>query len=174
MRETEESQATDTAEEAVGTDEAPAPDPAAAELESMRDRHLRLAAEFDNYRKRTDRERAEAGTRAQAQIVERLLDAVDDLQRFAHQDPEKVSAAALLEAAQAIERKLLRNLESAGLESVQAEGQPFDPTVHEAITTVATDKRKEDNQVADVFQVGYRFKGTLLRPARVRVKRYEG
>lgn len=174
MNDTQEPRATDIPEEAVGTEEAPAADPRLEELDSLRDRHLRLAAEFDNYRKRTDRERIEGGTRAQAQLVERLLDPIDDLQRFSHQDPEKASPATLLEAAQAVERKLLRALENAGLEPVKAEGQPFDPTVHEAITTVATEKKKEDNLVADVFQQGYRFKGTLLRPARVRVKRYDG
>lgn len=177
MNETQEPQAiedTDAPDEAATTEEARAIDPRQAELDSLRDRHLRLAAEFDNYRKRTDRERAEGGTRAQAQLVERLLEPLDDLQRFAHQDPEKSSPAALLEAAQAVERKLLRALENVGLEPVKAEGTPFDPTVHEAITTVATEKKKEDNLVADVFQPGYRFKGTLVRPARVRVKRYEG
>ncbi len=177
MNEIQEPQAvedTDASDEAATTEEAPALDPIQAELDSVRDRHLRLAAEFDNYRKRTDRERTEGGTRAQAQLVERLLDPIDDLQRFSSQDPKKTSAGALLEAAQAVERKLLRALEGAGLELMKAEGQPFDPTVHEAITTVATEKKKEDNLVADVFQPGYLFKGTLLRPARVRVKRYEG
>jgi molecular chaperone GrpE len=174
MNETQEPEATDTPDQAVTTEEAPEADPRLAELDSLRDRHLRLSAEFDNYRKRTDRERTESGTRAQAQLVERLLDPLDDLQRFAHQDPEKSSPAALLEAAQAVERKLLRALENVGLEPVKAEGTPFDPTIHEAITTVATEKKKEDNLIADVFQPGYLFKGTLVRPARVRVKRYEG
>jgi molecular chaperone GrpE len=180
MNETQESQTTEEAQDELAADQAatsadaPEADPRQAELEALRDRHLRLAAEFDNYRKRTDRERTEGGTRAQAQLVERLLEPLDDLQRFAHQNPEKASAAALLEAAQAVERKLLRVLENGGLERVEAEGKPFDPTVHEAIATVAAEKKKEDNQIADVFQAGYLFKGTLLRPARVRVKRYEG
>ena len=174
MSETQEPQATENPDEAVTTQDAAEPDAGPSELDTLRDRHLRLAAEFDNYRKRTDRERSEGGTRAQAQVLERLLEPLDDLQRFAHQDPEKVSPAALLEAAQAVERKLLRALEGFGLETVPAEGQPFDPTVHEAITMVPTEKAKEDNTVADVFQTGYRFRGTLLRPARVRVKRHEG
>jgi molecular chaperone GrpE len=144
------------------------------ELDAARDRHLRLAAEFDNYRKRMQRELEEARVRAQAQLAEKLLDAVDDLQRIAHFDPETTSARALHEGAEMVERKLLRALEGAGLEPIDSEGRPFDPTVHEAITTVPTDAREEDDTVADVFQKGYRFKGILLRPARVRVKKHGG
>ena len=142
------------------------------ELNAARDRHLRLAAEFDNYRKRVERERSESHVRAQAQLVEKLLDALDDLQRIADFDPATTTSLSLHEGAEMVERKMLRALESAGLETVEAEGKPFDPTVHEAITTVATDVRDEDDTVADVFQKGYRFKGVLLRPARVRVRKH--
>lgn len=154
--------------------EAPAGGDAALreELNAMRDRHLRTAAEFDNYRKRVERERAESHVRAQAQLAEKLLEALDDLQRIADFDPATTSPTALHEGAEMVERKFLRALEAAGLEVVEAEGKPFDPTVHEAITTAPTDVADEDDTVADVFQKGYRFKGVLLRPARVRVKKY--
>ncbi|MDB4948018.1 MAG: Protein grpE [Gemmatimonadetes bacterium] len=145
-----------------------------SELDTARERHLRLAAEFDNYRKRATRELDEARVRAQAQLTEKLLDAVDDLQRIAHIDPEATSTKVLHEGAEMVERKLVRALEAAGLEVIESEGRPFDPTVHEAITTVATDAADEDDTVADVFQKGYRFKGILLRPARVRVKKHGG
>ncbi|MBA4159472.1 MAG: nucleotide exchange factor GrpE, partial [Gemmatimonadetes bacterium] len=139
-----------------------------------RERYLRLAAEYDNFRKRTERERTESWTRAQAQLVERLLDPLDDLQRVAHVDAEKASAFSLLEGVQMVERKLLRILQGAGLEVVEAEGQPFDPEAHEAIMTSPAEERESDDTVAEVFQTGYCFKGTLLRPARVRVSKYEG
>jgi molecular chaperone GrpE len=142
------------------------------ELNAMRDRHLRTAAEFDNYRKRVERERADSYVRAQAQLAEKLLEALDDLQRIADFDPVTTTSTALHEGAEMVERKFLRALEAAGLEPVEAEGKPFDPTVHEAITTAPTDVEEEDDTVADVFQKGYRFKGVLLRPARVRVKKY--
>jgi molecular chaperone GrpE len=147
---------------------------AAAELQAAQDRHLRLAAEYDNYRKRTERERSESWTRAQAQLVERLLEPLDDLQRVAHFDPATTSAGSLLEGVQLVERKLLRVLEAAGLDPVEAEGQPFDPAIHEALASTAAERPDEDDTVADVFQKGYRLKGVLLRPARVRVKKYEG
>ena len=145
-----------------------------AELSTLRERHLRLAAEFDNYRKRVDRERAEGSVRAQAQILERLLEPLDDLQRIADFDPATTSATALHEGAEMVERKFLRLLEAAGVEVIDAEGKPFDPTVHEALTTVPAETPEEDNTVAQVYQKGYRFKGVLLRPARVVVKQHQG
>lgn len=144
-----------------------------SEVQELRDRHLRLAAEFDNYRKRVERERAESWQRAQGQLAERLLDALDDLQRFTSAEAETLSAEAVLDGVRLIERKILRALEAAGLEPIEAEGQPFDPEVHEALTTVPTEDPEADDSVADVFQRGYRFKGALLRPARVRVHRHE-
>jgi molecular chaperone GrpE len=143
-----------------------------AEVDEQRDRYLRLAAEFDNYRKRTDRQRSESGVRAQVELVERLLDPLDDLQRVAGLDVDTATAASVLEGVQLVERKLLRALEGAGLEVLDAEGAPFDPEVHEALAMVPTEEESEDDQVSDVFQKGYTFKGTLVRPARVRVKRF--
>lgn len=146
----------------------------ANELSETRDRLLRLAAEFDNYRKRVERERAESWTRAQAQLAERLLDPLDDLQRLTSADPASLSTESVIEGMSMVERKLFRALESAGLEPLEAEGERFDPSIHEALGTVSTEDQESDDSVADVFQRGYRFKGTLLRPARVRVHRYEG
>jgi molecular chaperone GrpE len=145
-----------------------------AEADAMRDRYLRLAAEFDNYRKRTERERGESWGRAQAQLVERILDALDDLQRVAHVSPEGASVASVLEGVQMVERKLVRLLEGAGLEVVDAEGKPFDPSVHEAIVSTPTEDESADDTVAEVFQKGYSFKGSLIRPARVRVHKFGG
>lgn len=158
----------------VTPEQAPREEQPSREAQEMREKYLRLAAEYDNYRKRVERERAEAWNRAQAQVVERLLDVLDDLQRIADFTPETATAGALLEGAQMVERKLVRALEAAGVEPVDAEGQPFDPSVHEALMTVPAGSREEDHTVASVFQKGYRFKGTLLRPARVQVKRFEG
>jgi molecular chaperone GrpE len=86
---------------------------------------------------------------------------------------ESADAATLLDGVQLVEKKLLQVLESSGLEPLDPAGQIFDPATMEALATVAVDKREEDDRVADVFQRGYRFKGQLIRPARVRVKQYE-
>jgi molecular chaperone GrpE len=161
------------AAEAAGAGPEPAESGAVAELQAQRERYLRLAAEYDNYRKRTDRERSESSARAQGQIVERLLDVIDDLERVAHVDPQKVSVTSVIEGVQLVERKLVRMLESTGLEVVDAEGQPFDPEVHEAIATAPAEGPEADDTVSDVFQKGYLFKGNLLRPARVRVYKHD-
>lgn len=143
------------------------------ELETLNDRHLRLAAEFDNYRKRVDRERAELRARSQAELVGQLLEVLDDLQRVAHYDPDQISAAALRDGASLVEKKLRRALERAGLEPIDAEGEFFNPATMEAIMTMPAEHPEEDDVVADVFQKGYRFKDVLIRPARVRVKKYD-
>lgn len=141
------------------------------ELATAGDRHLRLAAEFDNYRKRVERERVESWTRAQAELAGRLLDALDDLERVVMHGSGSGSDA-LLEGVQLVERKLRQALQAAGLEEVEAENAQFDPNAMEAVAMVATSSPEDDDVVSDVFQRGYRFRGTLLRPARVRVKKH--
>lgn len=143
-----------------------------AELDSVRDRHMRLAAEFDNYRKRALRERGEMSTRAKAEVVETLLEAIDDLERVTATDIESAPPEVLHEGIVMVERKLIRALEAAGLEAVNAEGEPFDPELHEALMTAPAESEEEDNLVSDVLQRGYRLGKHLLRPARVRVKKF--
>jgi molecular chaperone GrpE len=139
------------------------------ELEQVKDRHLRLAAEFDNFKKRKERERVETWSRAQAELVAGILDALDDLGRVAHLDPQATAAKDVVAGVELVERKLARALSAAGLERLGAEGEPFDPNVHEAVTSMPASSAKQDHQVASVMQPGYRFGGALLRPARVAV-----
>lgn len=144
---------------------------ARGELDRAMDQFRRLAADFDNYKKRNERERLETTARAQADVVRRLLDVVDDLERVtAHADD---TATPLLEGVQLVERKLHQILNSLGLERIQAEGAVFDPSTMEGLATVPAESPEEDDIVSDVFQQGYTFKGQVLRPARVRVKQHE-
>ena len=140
------------------------------DFSTLSDRHIRLAAEFDNYRKRVERERADTWTRAQGDLAARLLDTLDDLERFTQHAAE--SDDALLQGVQLVERKLRQSLQAAGLEEVDADGARFDPNSMEAVAMVPVDSHEEDDVVSDVFQRGYRFKGSLIRPARVRVKKH--
>lgn len=141
------------------------------DVKELSDRHLRLAAEFDNYRRRVDRERQESWSRAQADLAGRLLDVLDDLERVAHHT-DASSDVALLEGVQLVEKKLRTVLSAAGLEQIDAENAGFDPNSMEAVAMVPADSPEDDDVVSDVFQRGYRFKGQLLRPARVRVKKH--
>ncbi len=142
-----------------------------SELDAARDRHLRLAAEFDNYRKRVVREQSESVVRAQANLLLKLLEVLDDLERFTEHSAT-ADKDSLLHGVELIEQKLRRSLESSGLERIAAEDAVFDPATMEAIMTVPAATPEEDDHVADVFQPGYRYQGILLRPARVRVKKY--
>ena len=164
----------DTGENPSATAGGPELERARQDLAALNDRHLRLAAEFDNYRKRTERERTETWSRSQAELAAGLLDVLDDLQRVAHVDPETTPVASLLDGVQLVERKLLRALTAAGLEEVDPTGQRFDPASMEALMTVDAETREQDDTVSSVFQKGYRFKGQLLRPARVQVRKHNG
>lgn len=144
------------------------------ELAEQRDKYLRLAAEYDNFRKRTQRERLDAGTRAQAELVRQILDAVDDLARFAEIEPESTDTGTVVEGVRMVDRKLAKSLTGAGLEILNPVDQTFDPAVHEAVATEPALSSEDDNLVARVYQQGYVFKGLLLRPARVVVKQWNG
>jgi molecular chaperone GrpE len=143
-----------------------------ADVARLNDRHLRLAAEFDNFRKRVERERAEMYSRAQAELCGRLLDVVDDLQRVALHG-EETADQAFVDGVRLVEKKMMQVLVNSGLEPVDAAGKAFDPNTMEALATVAAESADEDEVVADVFQPGYLFRGNLIRPARVRVKQFE-
>ncbi len=143
-------------------------------LEAANDKYLRLAAEYDNFRKRSIRERQEAELRGMGNLIRGILDALDDLGRFAHVDPNTVESVAVVQGAEMVEKKLFKSLSGHGLEVVNPVGLPFDPAVSEAITTVSAESEDQDHIVAQVFQVGYTFNGQLLRPARVVVKQWNG
>ena len=143
-------------------------------LAEQQDRYLRLAAEYDNYRKRTARERGEQTSRAQGDLVKQLIDGLDDLSRFAHVDPATTDAVTIVKGVEMVEKKLLKALSGAGLEVIDPINQTFDPTVHEAVATEPALSPEDDHVVSRVYQVGYRFGGQLLRPARVVVKQWNG
>ncbi len=151
-----------------------------AQLEQMRgefndlsDRHLRLAAEFDNYRRRSQSELLQSGLRAQARLVADLLDVLDDFGRVTSMDPEIATVESVLEGLALVERKLFQVLEEAGLEELDPAGSPFDPNFMEAMARKPAESEEEDDLVDDVFQKGFRFGGHLVRPARVSVRKYE-
>jgi molecular chaperone GrpE len=144
------------------------------QLTDQQDRYLRLAAEYENYRKRTTRERAETYSRAQGDLAKQLLDALDDLARFAHVDPSTVDTSTVVQGVEMVEKKALKALTGCGLEIIDPTNQSFDPKLHEAVATEPALSPEDDHVVSKVFQVGYVFNGQLLRPARVVVKQWNG
>lgn len=142
------------------------------EFDDLNDRHMRLVAEFANFRRREKEERTGTWDRAQADLVRRFVDVLDDLQRVALLDPadEAVTVQSIVEGIDLVERKFARALEDAGAEILAPDnGTVFDPERMEAMMRVPVDDEDLDDTVADVFAKGYLFRGHLVRPARVSV-----
>ena len=135
------------------------------ELSGLNDRHLRLVAEFTNYRRRAENELSEALTRGQADMLRSFVDGLDDLQRVGAWQAESTTVEALIEGVDLVERKFRQALEAAGVEMIDPVGELFDPNIMEAMLGVPTEDPEEDQKVQDVFQKGYSFKGHLVRPA---------
>jgi molecular chaperone GrpE len=157
--------------------DAGAADPAAAlaaDLSAQNDKYLRLYAEFENFRRRAVRDRQDAERSGMGSVMKGLLEALDDLARVAHVDPAGTDAKTVVDGVALVEKKLLKSLAGHGLELVDPADEPFDPALHEAITTTPAASADEDHLVAQVYQVGYVLNGTLLRPARVVVKQWNG
>jgi molecular chaperone GrpE len=140
-----------------------------SEMGRLRDQHLRLAADFENYRKRVSADLAGSWDRAQAELARSLLEGLDDLQRVSRFTSEDTTVEALIEGVDLVERKLFRAMAEAGLEALEPVGERFDPNLMEAVMRVPVGEDGEDEAVQEVFQKGYKFKDLLIRPARVSV-----
>jgi molecular chaperone GrpE len=140
-----------------------------ADKGALYDKLLRLQAEFDNYRKRVERERAELYQHGRDDVLLQFLPVVDNFERaLSSLETSEGDAEALRHGVELIHKQFKDALSKFGLEAVEAVGQAFDPHVHEAVTTEVTDKHKE-NTVIQEFQRGYRIGDRLLRPAKVKV-----
>ena len=128
----------------------------------------RTAADYANYRRRTEQDRAANLGLANEALLSKLLAIVDDFDRAVAQKPEDLAGAAWVDGIVAIDRKLRQLLESEGLTPIEAQGQPFDPHQHEAIVQQETDKVPEGTVTAEL-QRGYRLRERVLRPSLVAV-----
>lgn len=144
-----------------------------ADTQRERDEYLELAkraqADFENYRKRMTAEVQAAGARGRAEAIRDVVPMLDDLERAiqaAGLDPEGDSEDGLSHGVLLVFRSLRDSLSRNGVEAVDPEGERFDPTAHEALSTVATDG-VESGVVVEVVQKGYRLDDQLIRPARV-------
>ena len=144
-----------------------------AELEAAaaeaKDRHLRLAADFDNYKKRSRQEQLETIQHASAELIARLLPALDDLHKALDHKPAGIDEP-WVKGVELSVRKLEEALGAHGLEAIDAVGKPFDPSVHEAIGHEESAEQPEDT-VLQVLRRGYRLRDRVVRPALVKVAR---
>jgi len=136
-----------------------------AEKAEYKDRMLRTLADFDNFRRRAERDRSEYVQFAAMEIVRDLLPVLDDFQRALKVETPDAEYAKGVEL---IYQRLFEILKKAGLEPIDAAGKPFDPNRQQAVDRVHTDEF-EDQTVLEEYQSGYNFKGKLLRPAMVKV-----
>ena len=141
----------------------------AAQLEEANERHLRLAADFENFKKRARQERIELLQYASATLAEGILPVLDDFERVLAHAPEDVDEN-WLKGIEMTVAKLSETLSSVGVETIEAHGVPFDPKLHEAIGTDESEEHPEDT-VLDEVRRGYRMHDRVLRPAMVRVSR---
>ncbi len=137
----------------------------AAEKADLYDRLLRRQAEFDNFRKRAERERVDTLEYAEMEAIRKLLPVLDDFDRALKVESADKEYAKGVEL---IYQRLLDTLKRLGVEPLESTGKPFDPNVHHAIESVPTEEAA-DHTVLEELQRGYNFRGKLLRPAMVRV-----
>jgi molecular chaperone GrpE len=163
----------------AGSTDTPAPQPAApvgegeaaseierltAQVAELQDKYLRALAELENFRRRMQREQARHFEYANERLLRELLPVVDDLeQALANRD---VPAETLRKGVELVLQKLRQTLAAFGAEPFDALHQPFDPYLHEAVERVVNDELAEGTIVAEL-QRGYKYRGRLLRPARV-------
>lgn len=140
-------------------------DQLARERADLYDRLLRLTAEFDNYRRRSQKERAEFAEFAGSEVVREILPVLDDFERALKIETADTDYAKGVEL---IYTRLLDAAKKSGLEPMTAEGEKFDPNLHHAVEMVPSDE-VEDQTIVGEHQRGYKFKGRLLRPAMVKV-----
>jgi molecular chaperone GrpE len=140
-------------------------DQLAAEKAELNDRLLRARAEFDNFRRRAERERSEYLQFAGMETIREILPIVDDFERALKVDTVDRDYAKGVEL---IYQRMLDLLKRSGVEPIETVGKTFDPNLHQAVERVQTDEA-EDQAILGEFQRGYNFKGKLLRPAMVRV-----
>lgn len=139
------------------------------QLEALNDRYLRLAAEFENFKRRALKERQDLHSYANENLIKELLPTVDNLERaVGHARQEESDRESLLEGVELTYRSLLQLLEKLGVQRIEPEGESFDPAVHEAIRQVPSDEH-EPGIVIEVFQRGYKLKDRLIRAALVAV-----
>lgn len=135
------------------------------ERDSLYDRLLRKQAEFDNYKKRTERERTEFVQWASSDLMKELLNALDSFDMAIHNASTDQKT---LQGFQLIYKQLLDTMGRFGLKAIEAKGHKFDPNFHQAVTTTPTNE-VEENTILDEMRRGYLLNGRLLRPAMVNV-----
>jgi molecular chaperone GrpE len=138
------------------------------DYEALKEKMLRLTAEYDNFRKRTQREKA-ADLKYKAQdLATDLVPVVDTFDRALQSKPDENSIDSFYEGMEMVYRQLMQALSQAGVEEIKTEGETFDPNFHQAVMQVEDDQY-ESQAIVETLQKGYRLKDRIIRPAMVKV-----
>ena len=143
-------------------------DPKDAQTEELQDRLKRQMAEFDNFRKRTEKEKAAMYEIGAKDIIEKILPVLDNFERGLAAVPEDEKGSSFAEGIEKIYKQFVKTLEDAGVESIEAVGKQFDPNLHNAVMHVEDEKYGE-NEIAMELQKGYKYRGSVVRHSMVQV-----
>ncbi len=143
-------------------------DPRDQKIEELTDRYTRLMAEFENFRKRTEKEKAAMFEVGAKSIVEKILPVVDNFERGLAAVPEDEKQDAFTEGMQKVYKQFITSLEEAGVTPIEAVGKEFDPELHNAVMHIE-DENFGENTVAEEFQKGYRYRDSVVRHSMVKV-----
>ena len=160
-------QAEDTAEENAETT-AKKKDKKDEKIEELNDRLMRQMAEFDNYRKRTEKEKSAMYNIGAKEIIEKILPVVDNFERGLGQVPEDKMEDPFIDGMNKTYKQMVTALEEAGVKPIEAVGQAFDPNFHNAVMHVE-DEDADENVVVEEFQKGYTYKDLVIRHSMVKV-----
>ncbi len=140
-----------------------------AEIAELKDKYLRQVAEFDNYRKRTLKEKTELILNGGEKIITSLLPVLDDMERAQQNIEKSDDVEALKEGTNLVFKKLMTVLESAGLQKIDTDGKDFDTDVHEAIAMIPATTDDQKGKVIDCVQAGYKLNEKVIRHAKVAI-----
>jgi molecular chaperone GrpE len=143
-------------------------DPLKEKVDELNDRLVRQMAEFDNFRKRTDKEKAQMFEQGQGNVLEKLLPVIDNFERGLAAVPEEEKDGAFADGMNKIYKQLVKQLEDLGVTPIEAVGKEFDPNFHNAVMQVESEEY-ESGIVAQELQKGYKFHDTVLRHSMVGV-----
>lgn len=139
-----------------------------AQIEELTDRVKRQMAEFDNFRKRTEKEKSQMFETGAKSIIEKILPVVDNFERGMAAIPEEEKGSAFAEGMEKIYKQLMTTLEEIGVTVIEAAGAEFDPNLHNAVMHVE-DEELGENIVAEEFQKGYKYHDSVVRHSMVKV-----
>lgn len=167
VEKTVETPAEENVEAATEKTDAEKLEEAEAEIAQLKDKYLRQVAEFDNFRKRTLKEKSELILNGGEKVMSSLLPVLDDLERAMANMEKSTDVKTLKEGVDLIISKLMKTLSAQGLKKIETEGQDFDTDYHEAVAMLPVEEAAKKNKIIDCVQAGYTLNEKVIRHSKV-------